>query len=219
MRLRGCAVFILPLLAASLSAQASPWYPLDTGRFWVYSSPGGGSSSATVEAPEPFGGSLVHPVRWESGPRDLLSLDETGRVFQHASTGAPDGSYVVFEPPWLRMDSELAPGHEWATNFVAIEYSSGGAEVWRGQGSVTFRVIAIGSVTVPAGTFEAAEVLVTRVQDPLPLYTFRDWYSQGVGWIRRTDETGTSVLSELQSYGPVGVPVEVMSWGAIKLLY
>jgi hypothetical protein len=217
MRLRECSLLILALSTASLQAQASDWYPIDTGRFWVYASPGGGSQSATVEAEESFAGSLVQPLRWDSGTGELLSQDGAGRVFMHGLNGAPDGSYVVFDPPWLRMDSDLTPGLMWEASYEVIEYDADGTETWRGQGRMTFHVVGAGSVDVPAGTFQATEVLITREQDTLPLYTFHDWYAEGVGWIHRTDESG--VVYELQSYGGGPVPTEAASWGAVKSLY
>ena len=219
MRFRACSLLILTLLTMSLPAQASEWYPIDTGRFWAYSSPDGGSSSATVETPESFAGSLVQPLHWDSGARENLSRDEAGRVFHHGSTGAPDGSYVVFDPPFLRMDSELTQDHEWAAIYEVIHYSADGVEVRRQQASITYRVINVGPVDVPAGTFQAAEVLITRELETLPSYTFRDWYAEGVGWIRRTEENGTSVLFELEAYGPGAVPTEATTWGAVKSLY
>ena len=219
MRLRVCSPLILILLTVSLPAQASPWYPIDTGRFWVYSSPGGGASSATVDAPELFAGSIVQPLHWDSGTRECFSQDGAGRVFHHGLTGAPDGSYVVNDPPFLRMDSELTPGHEWEAVYEVIHYTADDVEVMRQQGRMTYSVVGVGPVEVPAGIFHAAEVLVTRELETLPLYTFREWYAVGVGWIRRTEENGTSVLFELESYGPVSVPTETTTWGRIKAQY
>jgi hypothetical protein len=218
MRLRECSLLILALLTLSLPAQASEWYPIDTGRFWVYSSPGGGWYIATVQAPQLFAGSLVQPLQWEPGNRENLSQDGAGRVFHHGLSGAPDRSYVVFDPPFLWMDSELTVGHEWETTFDVIEYNADSVEVWRGWQRVTCRVIGFGPVEVPAGTFQAAEVLVTRDASSLPSYTFRNMYAEGVGYIRRTDESG-NVLFELESYGPLAVPTETTTWGAIKSLY
>jgi hypothetical protein len=219
MQLRTFSSLILALLTVSLRAQASDWYPIDTARFWVYSTPDGGSYSGTVEAPESFAGSLVQPLQWNPGTRELLSKDEAGRVFLHGLNGAPDGSYVVFDPPILRMHSQLTLGQEWEASYDVVHYNAGGVEVGRQQGHETFLVIDFGSVDVPAGTFPAAEVLRTRDLDSLPSYTFRDMYAQGVGWIRRTDENGTAVLFELESYGPGSVPTDNSTWGAVKSLY
>ena len=140
-------------------------------------------------------------------------------MFQHGSDGAPDGTYVVYDPPIFLMDSDLTPGHEWEANFEISECNADGVELWSGWGRITFHVIGIGPVDVPAGTFQAAEVLITREGNTLPLYTFHEWYAEGVGWIRRTQEDGTSVLYELETYGPIDVPVEATTWGAIKALY
>jgi len=233
---------VLIVLTVSLPAQASEWYPIDTGRFWVYSSPGGGSESATIEAPELFAGSLVQPLQWDGGPREYFSRDVAGRVFHHGVT-YPDGGYVVFDPPFLLMDSELTLDHEWETIFDIIEYSPDGVEVFRLWERSTFRVIGFGPVDVPAGTFHAAEVLRTVERDPLAraafpsgasllssapqgaslgqslIFTISENYAEGVGWIRRTVENGTSLLWELEAYGPHGVPTKASTWGAVKSLY
>lgn len=219
MRFRACSPLILTLLTVSLPSQASEWYPIDTGRYWVYSSPDGASTNWTAEDPELFAGSLVQPLWWhELGTRECFTQDEAGRVFQHGLTGVPDGSYEVFDPPFLRMDSELTLGHEWEANFDVIHYDADGVEVGRQQARMTFQVIGIGPVEVPAGTFQAAEILITRHLSSLPLYSMRDWYAEGVGWIRRTEANGVTVLFELQDYGPI-VPIEATTWGAIKSLY
>ena len=60
---------------------------------------------------------------------------------------------------------------------------------------------------------------MTREFGTLPTATFREWYAEGVGWIRRTSEDGTYVVYELESYGPTGVPTKDTTWGAIKSLY
>jgi hypothetical protein len=206
---------------------------------WVYSTPGGGSQSATIEAPEPFAGLIVQPLRWDAGVREYLSQDAAGRILQHGVT-YPDGGYVVFAPSILLMDSELTLGHEWEAITDVIEYSADGVEVFRLRERSTFRVIDIGSVDVPAGTFHAAEVLRTVERTPLAraafpsgaslrssaphgalfgqssFYAFRDTYAEGIGWIRRSDENGTSVLVELEACGVDGVPTEALSWGEMK---
>jgi len=229
-------------LAVALPAQASDWYPIDTGRFWVYSSPGGGSDYATIEAPESFAGSIVQPLQWDNGPREYLSQDAAGRVFHHGVT-YPDGGYVVFDPPFLLMDSELTLGHEWEAIFDIIEYNPDSVEVFRLWEHSTFRVIGFGPVDVPAGTFHAAEVLRTVERGPLAraefpsgasilssapqgaslgqslVFTIREMYAEGVGWIRRTVENGSSLLFELEAYGPGAVPTKATTWGAIKSQY
>jgi hypothetical protein len=216
MRFRYCSLLILTLLSVSLPAQASRWYPIETGRRWVYSGTFG--SSAIVQAPESFAGSLVQPLQWDSGAREYLSQDESGRIFQHGVTH-PDGHYFVFDPPMLRMDSELTLGHEWETVFDAILYTVGGVQVRRDQARSAFRVIAVGPITVPAGTFPAVEVLRTEDPGSVPSTTFRESYSEDVGLILRTNENGSSVLLRLIGYGTDGVPTEVSSWGALKLQF
>ena len=218
MRFRECSLLILSLLTVSFPAKASQWYPIDTGRYWVYSGPGGGSYSAVVGAPESFAGSIVQPLQWSGGVRDNLSQDGAGRVFHHGMT-YPDGSYVVFDPPMLFMDSDLTPGHQWEAIHEVIHYSAGGVEVGREQGRETSLVINVGPVDVPAGTFLAVEVLRTREWSSLPIYTFRDMYAEGVGWVRRTEEDGTSVIFALESYGGGPLRTEASTWGAVKSLY
>jgi len=233
MRIRA-SLLILTLLAIGLPAYASDWYPIDTGRFWVYTSPGGTSYSATIDASELFVGAIVQPLHWDSGVRELLSEDGAGHVYLHGQDGA-DGSYVVYDPPVLRMDSDLTPGLGWEATAEVIGYSVSGVELFRGQLHMTFDVIAIGSVDVPAGTFVAAEVLQTiettispagtsapycaalGSSAPLGVYTFHEVYGDGVGWIRRTDDTG--LVFELMSYGPTPLPTRETTWGGVKALF
>lgn len=226
----------------NLSAQASRWYPIDTGRIWIYSAQFGGSNSATVGDPELFTGLLLQPLRWDGDVCEYLSKDGTGRVFLYG-VSYPDGGYVVFSPPILRMDSELTLGHEWESITDIIEYNADGTEIWRGRGHSTFSVIALGPADVAAGTFQAAEVLRTEEINPLArtrrssgasflspalqgaslglrvFNTFRDTYAEGIGCILRTDENGASVLFELEACGVNGVPTESATWGKIKALY
>ena len=130
MRLREGSLLFLILLTVSIPAQASPWYPIATGWTWVYSSSSGGSPTATFEAPESFAGSLVHPLRWDTGNREYFSQDESGRIRLHG-VSHPDGSYAVLNPPILTMDSGLTPGHEWEAVTTAIYYGADGMEVRR----------------------------------------------------------------------------------------
>jgi len=172
---------------------------------------------ATIDAPETFAGSLVQPLHWVTGVREYHSQDAAGQVFLHGVTNA-DRSYVVFDPPILRMVSAFAPGVEWETTTELIYYSIDGVELGRQAGHSTSRVISVGSVDVPAGTFQAAEVQRTEQTGSLT-QAFRDMYAEGVGWIRRTDETGASILFQLETYGPGPTPTRVMSWGAVKSQY
>lgn len=233
---------VVALLAVTLPAYASDWYPTETGRLWIYSTPGSGSQSVIIEDPELFAGLFAQPLHWDSGVREYLSQDTAGRVFQHGVT-YPDGGYVVFTSPILLMDSELTLDHQWETITDVIEYNSGGVEVFRLWERSTFRVIGIGPVEVPAGTFFAVEILHTIERNPIvqeaaspgtlspssaphgalqgqySTYAFRDAYAEGIGWIRRTDENGNSVLVELEACGVNGVPAEPSTWGKIKALY
>jgi hypothetical protein len=120
-----------------------------------------------------FAGSFVQPIQWYPGNREHVSQDGAGRVFHHGVSGYVDGSYLVFDPPALHMDSELTPGHEWEATYDAIRYSADGVEIGRESGRETFRVIGFGPVTVPAGTFQAVEILHTTDFGPLPYYAFR----------------------------------------------
>jgi hypothetical protein len=141
------------------------------------------------------------------------------------------------------MDSELTMGHERESVTDVIEYNADGVEVFRLSERSTFLVIGVGPVDVPAGTFPAVEVLRTVERNPLDQavfpsgaslhspalhraslgqsysFAFRDAYAEGIGWIRRTNEHGTSVLVELEACGVNGVPTEALSWGAMKWQY
>jgi len=219
MRLQNCSLLVLALLTVSFPAQASDWYPIDTGRSWVYSGADGRSHFATVGAPESFAGSLVQPLQWFPGSRENLSQDGAGRVFHHGVSGYPAGGYVVFDPPVLRMESELTLGQEWEVTYEAVYYDAGDVEVSRDQWRETFHVINVGPVDVPAGTFQAAEVRRTTERNGLPWYTFRESYAPGVGYVRRTEDDGTTVIFKLEAYWGGELRTEATTWGAVKALY
>lgn len=152
---------------------------------------------------------------------EYYSEDTSGQVFQHGVTNQ-DLTYVVFEPPVLRMPvlrmpASLTPGAQWETTYQAIYYSMDGVELGRQSGYSGFHVVGVGSIDVPAGTFVAAEVLRTE-QVGATTTVFRDWYAQGVGWIRRTDESGAVVQSHLDSDGGP-TPTKTVTWGAAKWRY
>ncbi|RKZ15922.1 hypothetical protein DRQ53_07720 [bacterium] len=218
MRIRDCYLLILILLTLNVPAQASPWYPIESGRIWTYSSTAGGPTTAVMQDPESFDGSLLQPLLWTSGTREYFSLDEFDRVLFHGAAFS-DGSFIVFDPPIVRMDPELMLGHEWETQTVSILYDHSGIEVRRVQARSSYRVIAVGSVTVSAGTFPAAEILRTEETGFLPGSSFRDTYAEDIGWILRTDENASSVLFELTGYGAHGVRTEISSWSAVKSRY
>lgn len=232
MRLRYCPLLIIALLSVSLPVQASPWYPIETGHLWSYSQTGGEPVSAIVDPPETFAGVFAQPVHWNNGVIEYLTQDTAGRVFLHGMIH-PDGSFLFFEPPILRMDPDLTVGHEWEATYEVIHYNADDVEVARQQGRSTFHVLDIRPVTVPAGTFLAAEVLRTEQTDPptdsgvssgsspvspdqVGFTAFRDMYAEGIGWIRRTNEDGTWVFYRLQTFGVDGVPAQASSWGAVK---
>jgi hypothetical protein len=217
LRFRACSLLILALLTVSLPTQASEWYPLDTGRHWEYSGPGGQPSSATIGNPTIFAGAVVKPMVWSTGNRENLSQDGAGRVFSHGVI-YPDGSYTVFDPPLLFMDSNLTPGHHWQLTYEVIFYTSSGVERDRHQSQFTCQVLGVVSVVVPAGTFLATEVLITTKSASNPEYSFHNSYAEGVGWIRRTNYNGTALLFELESYGPL-MPTKAATWGGVKALY
>ena len=222
---------ILTALTLSLLVQASPWYPLGTGRTWVYLDVHRAILiAATTQPPETFAGATVIPLQWAPGPREFLSQDENGRVFEHG-VAYPDGGYLVFDPPMLRMENTLMLGQQWETLTTAILHAPDGAEIQRGFARSAFEVIAIGPVTVAGETFDAAEVLRTEESNLQPgaahapestksrfSTTFRDSYAEGVGYILRTDANGVSPSFILHSYQG-GVPTELASWGEVKSLF
>lgn len=236
MRFWNGLLLIAILLIPGLPARASTWFPIDAGRFWVYSSQGQGPASVTIEEQEEFGGSLTHPFRWNHGDREYLYENGAGQVYLHGVRFS-NGYYVVFDPPVLRMEPDLTLNQEWSTTTVVTQYTDTGAKLTGSIERFTYRVIAMGPIEVGAGEFDAAEVLVSveRGNSPagaraavaeLPLTlaapasrratSVIDSYAAGVGWIRRTDENRISVIFELQDYGSTGVPVATTSWGELK---
>jgi len=142
---RQLSLLVFVLLTVGVPAHASDWYPIDTGRSWSYSGTGGSTSSATIDAPAVFAGALAQPLHWNANVLEWMSQDGSGRVYEHGLT-YPDGSYVVFDPPMLRMDSDLTPGHQWETTFDRITYNVVGAEVGRVTAHFVYEVKGVGAV-------------------------------------------------------------------------
>ena len=218
MRTRDIALLALILSTASIQARASEWYPVATGRHWLYSDPYGGTVTATVQAPEMFEGTLVQPLLWETGGREHLTVDGSGRVLFHGVSN-PDGSYFVFYPPTIRMDADLTPGHTWESVTEAVLYTPEGVEYRRAEAVSTFEVLSVGPVTVPAGTFQAVEIRHTETSFLFPPVDVRDTFAEGIGWIRRTDASGFAVYFQLLGYGLDGVRNQDSSWGGVKALF
>lgn len=80
-------------------------------------------------------------------------------------------------------------------------------------------MLGVQSVTVPAGTFTATEILHSAEKDGQPYTTFHDFFADGVGWIKRTNADGSTILFELDSYGPSSVATEAASWGRVKTIF
>ena len=212
---RQLSLLVFVLLTVGVPAHASDWYPIDTGRSWSYSGTGGSTSSATIDAPAVFAGALAQPLHWNANVLEWMSQDGSGRVYEHGLT-YPDGSYVVFDPPMLRMDSDLTPGHQWETTFDRITYNVVGAEVGRVTAHFVYEVKGVGAVNVPAAAFQGVDVQITRSQTGVPDYVFDEWYVEGVGFVLRTDTTG--IVFQLTAYGPL-LATQGVSWGAVKAMY
>lgn len=119
----------------------------------------------------------------------------------------------------LRMDSELTLGHEWETVCTITYYNAAGVEVEHHQGRESYSVISVGPFDVIAGTFAvAAEVLHKSGPVGSVPYTFREYFAEGVGKIRQTQENPNFVTFELTSYGPL-VAIQPTTWGRVKALY
>ncbi len=225
MRIQERLSLLLVLVALAVPAQASNWYPIESGLAWVYSDTEGELHTGIIGAPISFHGATVQPLEWNSGSIEYFSDGGSGRVLQHGVT-YPDGNSIEFDPPILRMDSELTLGHAWESNTTAIYYGPDGVETARGWSRSAFEVLDVRSMEVAAGTFLVAEVYRTEAREDTEvpskreiLYNFREYYADGVGWVLRTDHSGTRKLFELEAYGPGGVSNDTSSWGALKAIY
>ena len=68
-------LLILALMAVSVPAHSSRWFPLETTLIWVYARTAGGTETAIIAAPEPIAGSFGHPQSWVFGVSNYYAGD------------------------------------------------------------------------------------------------------------------------------------------------
>ena len=216
--IRNRFLMVILLSAAALQAQASDWFPLENGRSWIYADSGGGTTSVDVHSQELFEGETVWPVVYSSGTHEYYSVDGDGRVLFHGLI-LPNDYSLVFNPPIVRMEASLVSGQSWESNVEAVMFTDEGEEYRREAYRASFTVVGTTTVSVLAGTFQAIEVQRLDESNLVFPISFTEAFVEGIGWVRRGDDSSQAILFQLEAYGVGGVASESMSWGALKALY
>ena len=217
------------IAAAAGSAGAQP-FPLNETMEWIYEVTLQNATETTVvhfSGIASIGGLPTHVRIFSGGSDDGLrqywSEDVDGDILLHG--WAIDGLAVQHEPPIRWVDVPLTLGKTWEST----TQSTFGTLV------TAFEVVALGPVTVPAGTFDCATVAYT-VTGPMALkaaaygLTGRrsdamaagsgtgntESYADGIGVVESV--FGASRTDRLVSVSDV-VAIREKTWTAVKALY
>lgn len=223
------SLMLVAALGVVSTAAAADYFPIVDGVVWAYhsSSPQWDDQYTTHFA----GTELVNGV----ATRVMLFTDGQDDGLQHFWTETPSGDKFLhgwshpaglrneFVPPLLEIDAPLALGKTWDVATVGS---------LTGPLTVHYTVAAVGSVTVPAGTFEALTIEIQlewptamkalgvsafgtrRPASDAEVYE-RRMYADGAGLI------GWSIggrVDELLSIDAL-VGVEPLTWTAVRQFY
>jgi len=205
----GCA-FAPPPHASG--AAGREYFPLLPGAHWVYELHTGPFSHTTLDVTargeRPVRGSPTGIFVFEERTADeLYGLDPSGLVGYRVADGyltrvpalemGTDGVVRIFGRDGIGMlPLEPQPGQRWADQ-VAVFDAPGGTG--QSKQSWTATVESVGSMHVPAGTFD--DVIVVRSEqwdrewrETEPLHSYEDYYARGVGLIRSVAHNHTRFL-------------------------
>jgi hypothetical protein len=207
----------------------NPFFPVISGATWSYKSSGGAagdySFTDTITAVSEEGFTLnsqfeqlTRIIEWSCQPDGLAALQLGSGPAAGISTDqfeldiTPKSTSGVILPP------TIAPGDRWtySLEFEGAAEMAGNPATATGRASYAFEALAVESVSVPAGTFDAmkvkadltmdVQISVQSVSTPVS-FTFSSfmWWAPGVGWVKseNTGDLGTGPFTEtieLQSY-------------------
>ncbi|MBD3221068.1 hypothetical protein GF314_07465 [bacterium] len=215
---------ILVLAAVTILAQPAAtqnYFPLETDLTWTYTDGGTGELVSTSLGPADLGGLTVFELRHvETGSNaqeyhNYWTRDDGGDTWLHGAWNA-DGFAAIYDPPILYIDTPLALGNTWTTEFG-----------WNGSlYEVTYQVLEEGETTVPLGVLYAYGIgaveppalredrthdVMGRRLDSGSREASR-WYTEDIGEIRGSDGY------ELVTYSG-STATETASWSGIKALF
>ena len=162
---------------------AGDYFPLRVGDSWTYrnTEEGGYTLKVMSEAPQ-AGGPTRYVVELDSSVKIIHTFSKTdGWVLFHSENYPEhEGLQATYEPPKQYLPNPLVVGTEWRWT---------GRDPTQVEHQEKSRVVAMETVTVPAGKFHTAKV-VTEISGGGAAKTRTDWYAEGVGLVKTTTEGG-----------------------------
>lgn len=190
---------------------ANPYFPVKLGTRWVYNFEGGAGYEEEITDVRADGFTvtlkdedLINPREWACRPEGLVALSFGGGPAATASSSGITVRFTTTNVTGVTLPANPAPGMTWTQTFDVTMTPPGVS----GTVSLTYSAVAIESVTVPAGTFQALKVEVQQtvtaaIPNTAPLQsTFTVWFAPGVGWIKQITAEGLSELAVYASPAP-----------------
>jgi hypothetical protein len=230
--LYAAALFGLVLgVSPSATAQTNPYFPLEPGLHFSFTSDMGGSPEVyvTVTGTELLYGQEVWVTQWDDFDStdyrfEFYSIAPDGDILFHGTrTENFAGDMVEYlpNPPFRVLDMPVSVGHSWTDLYVLDTYLNGIFQGSLTNYSFNGEIISTGSfVVTPAGSFAALEVEGIGLIDGGNTTTrTRYWFETDVGVVRRDSSVDgvPGVTTELLWSTPV--TQEDQSWGSVKALF
>jgi hypothetical protein len=175
-------VFAMLVVAApvpkDLKRVETNYFPTTVGARWVYRDSNGKETILTVAKVEKVKTSTHVTYAAKGGEIQVMSVSDKGLSQVNGAEAGLDA--------WV-LELSHKPGDDW--------------EVERKSGIEFRRMGKMEKVTVPAGTFEAIRVEVTRCLLSDSMRNTIEWYAPGVGVVKESTDSG-AVIRELKSFRP-----------------
>ncbi|PYE51891.1 hypothetical protein [Deinococcus yavapaiensis] len=207
--MRRVLVPILALLAVGLASASecdNPFSPVEASWQWTYRTTSGDAYTVVRVPTGPKGFSETSTSPNAPGTRTYAcSAGEQSPKTANIVIPGFDVTVLAARGTAIAAPSKWAVGESWSYT-MDLEATLQGLLPLKGAGqmTVTFRVVAQQRTEVPAGTFEAFKVEVTRdLSGRAGFIPFRrivkqtSYYAPGVGMIREETERGVAELSKL----------------------
>ncbi len=208
----------------------NPLYPVRQNAAWTYSNTGGQTSpftyTDTITNVRVDGftltsqfSNLTRTQEWLCKPEGLQALQLGGGTAAVIATQGLTANFTTSDVTGITLPANITPGLQWTYGLnmqgTMATPSDQNAEA-NGSVSVVMQEMGTESITVPAGTFNAAKIQATSTFDIMASFqgvgipvkftgTSILWYAPGVGLVKSVDngDFGGSTFSattELQSY-------------------
>ena len=191
------AAFLLVQAGFAAKPKSKPsadYFPLRVGDSWTYRNTEEGGYTLKVLSEEPHeGGTVRFVVELLSGVKVNNTYSKAnGWVLFHAETYPEhEGLQATYDPPKQLLPNPLVVGQKWEWN---------GKDPTQVEHRESSRVVAVETVTVPAGKFRAMKVVSEISGASVPLIR-TSWYAEGVGLVKTMNVGGQIKYgSELTDY-------------------